>query len=189
VNSGKAAKGTLAQAEKQAGQMLAQAGIEVVWMDCSAGEVGACAQALGPAEFWLHVASSTHTASSAEEVGFTAVDRNSETGPILAGVYYPMVKEMAATFIIGEAHILGATLAHEIGHLLGEGHSTTGAMSRQFNGRHVVAMAQGGLLLTRDQAARMRAEVMRRTTVPAASADTGNYGPRQIADNRSGGRA
>jgi hypothetical protein len=149
---------------------LAQAGIKVVWQDCSAGEVGDCARELGTGEFWLHVATWKPASASAWELGFTAVDPDSETGGSVAGVYYPMVKELAVKSAIEEAAILGAALAHEIGHLLGVDHSPTGVMCWQLNRQRMVEMNQGGLLFARNQAARMQAEVIRRTRVRRASA-------------------
>ena len=47
----------------------------------------------------------------------------------IAGVFVPMVQEMEMRTQLGEAAILGAALAHEIGHLLGAGNAATGVMS------------------------------------------------------------
>ncbi len=161
MNSAKVANGTLAEGEKQAGRALAQAGIEVVWLDCSAGVVGPCAPDLGAGEFWFHVANWKPSASTVDGLGFTLLDR--ETGASLAGVYYPMVKDAARNYMIEEAPILGAAIAHEIGHLLGEGHSPTGVMCARFNRQRFMEMSQGGVLFAPNQAARIRAEVTRRS--------------------------
>jgi hypothetical protein len=80
----------------------------------------------------------------------------------LAGVYYPMVKQMANDFLMEEAPILGAAIAHEIEHLLGADHSPTGVMRARFNRQNIGEMGKGGLLFDREQAARIRAGVKRR---------------------------
>ena len=173
VNSGKAPNGTLETAEQQAGRVLAQAGIGIVWLDCSGGEVGPCGAPLRPVEFWLHVANWKPGAASPGELGFTLAAQDSEARSELAGVYYPMVREMAALGSVEESLILAATLAHEIGHLLGVGHSRTGVMTAGFNRRHIVELSQGGFVFSNDQAARMRADVIRRSnTMPAFASNS-----------------
>ena len=142
-----------------AASVLAQAGVKAAWLDCSAGELGACALPLRRTEFWIHVALWKPADSSAEGLGF-AVPGN-ESGA-LAGVYIPMVKDMAARFQLDEASILGAALAHEIGHLLGAGHAPVGVMSPQFRRMQIVEMTQGRLAFTASQGAEFRAKLAER---------------------------
>lgn len=156
VNSANVERQALTASEKQAGWVLARAGIEVVWQDCSVGPMDACATELRRGEFWLHVANWKPAGSSIELLGFTELDPSLTRGPNLAVVYYPMVKQMATSFCMGEAPILGAALAHEIGHLLGADHSATGVMRARFDWHNIDDMAKGGLLFTRDQGARLR---------------------------------
>jgi hypothetical protein len=137
---------------------LARAGIQVIWLDCTEGEVGLCAATLQSGEFWMHVARWKPANTTGETLGFT-VPGNESGG--LAGVYVPMLQDMAMRFQLDEAPILGAALTHEIGHLLGASHAPTGIMRSQFRRTEIVEMAQGGLGFSDSQAAEIRARLAR----------------------------
>jgi Putative peptidase family len=157
VNSAKAPAAALGLAQERAAYVLAQAGVEVVWQDCSAGEVGVCAGQIESGEFWLHVANWKPSTASGEALGFTARNAVASVDGSIAGVYYPAVRQMAASFQAAEGDVLGAALAHEIGHLLGADHAPTGIMRARFNRQCIVELSQGGLLFGRNQAAHIRA--------------------------------
>jgi hypothetical protein len=157
VNSAKVADKTVAESERAAAAVLEQAGIAVTWRDCSNG---VCPEDLASGEYWVHVAAWKPAGSSSECLGFTTV-----ADEPVAVVYYPMVREMAGNYSLEEVLILGAALAHEIGHLLGAGHAASGVMSPVFNRERIVAMAQGALLFAPAQAARMRVEARRQAGV------------------------
>jgi hypothetical protein len=170
VNSAKVSQEKLSQGEKEAAYVLEKAGVSLTWQDCSAGsagwQTGACASSLGTTDFWLHVATWKPAAASGEMLGFTALSRDPGADDSVAGVYYPVVRNMAASFRIAESEILGAALAHEIGHLLGVGHSQTGVMCSQFGLSHIVQASAGSLLFSALQAAQIRTAIARRKAVP-----------------------
>lgn len=136
VNSAHVGAATLLASEQQAARVLRRSGIEVTWRDCSSAR---CPEELTAGEYWMHVALWKAANASEDALAFAAGD--------VAGVYYPMVRQMAENYLLDEAPILGAALAHEIAHLLGMRHSPDGVMSARFDRSRMVAMSQGELNL------------------------------------------
>lgn len=158
---------TSRSAEEEARYVLQQAGIELVWRDCSPGSpdwaANACSRPLAANDFWLHISNWKPAGIPDASLGFTALKAGS--GPSDAWVHYPSVARMSARCDVDEAVVLAAALAHEIGHLLGAGHSSGGVMSAKFDRRHVVDMGQGRLLFTPDQAVQIRREIIQRRRI------------------------
>jgi hypothetical protein len=168
VNSPVVPVKSLAQAEKIAGQILANAAVEVIWVDCDTAALGQtdnpCAQDRGPTDFWLHMLKRNPQNFYGDVTGFAMLTPLWKDGECYAGVSYPMVEAAAKSLDVEVSHILGATLAHEIGHLLLGAHShfPTGVMCPRFGRQQLRMVARGELLFTPEQAARIRAEVARR---------------------------
>jgi hypothetical protein len=166
VNSAKVPQRNLLEGQKKASYILEQAGVVLTWQDCSAGSKGwqsaSCLSELGANEFWLHVAMWKPAVAGGDLLGFTALNRD-PGGQMVAGVYYPAVKSMEHEFDAVESDVLGAVLAHEIGHLLGVGHSVSGVMCPHFGRNHIESAGRGGLLFSTLQAGQIRAEIARRS--------------------------
>jgi hypothetical protein len=78
-----------------------------------------------------------------------------------AGAVWPAVEEAAASLESGVSDVLGATVAHEIGHILlgSKAHTRSGIMCSRFRRTDMRMAASGELRFTPEQAQRMQAVV------------------------------
>jgi hypothetical protein len=74
-----------------------------------------------------------------------------------AAISYVAVEQTANSLGADPGDLLGAAIAHEVGHLLlGPAHSQTGIMRAHFGAREMEMVGRGELLFDADQAARIR---------------------------------
>lgn len=156
---------TLADGQKVAEQILAKAGVGISWVRCPAGrirEIGdRCRQALGPTEFSLQMLQRRPRNLRGDTAGFAVVSPGEEKRAGYAGITYPTVEETANTFEVDVRIVLGAVVAHELGHLLlgSNAHSPGGIMRARLRWRDFLLASQGNLLFTPEQIARIRFRV------------------------------
>jgi hypothetical protein len=83
-----------------------------------------------------------------------------------AGVSCPAVRASAASLETEEPTVLGAVIAHELGHILlrTRGHATSGVMVVRLGAREIQEAQRGELQFLRSEAHRIRAETLRRTS-------------------------
>ena len=166
----------VAKAEREAGRILGEAGLQMVWTDCPMEHYGGvhvqqnpCLEPLGATDIVLRVLSERTQNKFQDTVfGFAVV-------PIFATVYYDYAlrsaKRDSDEFEV--PIILGCVIAHELGHLLlgSNSHSGSGVMQSQWGRRQVKQALTGGLLFTHEQSKRIQAEVEKRTSVQNSSLD------------------
>ena len=86
---------------------------------------------------------------------------NSATGRgRLAYVFYNHIEERRLT-TLNPSEFLGHIISHEIGHLLGIPHATTGIMRAMWDRADLVLASEGLLLFRPDQAALLRHRLAR----------------------------
>jgi len=171
-NYAQAAPATIASAEREAGRILGEAGLRMVWLDCSMEHFGGvhvqqnpCLDPLEATDIVLRVLSEqTQNRFQDTVFGFAVV-------PILASVYYDYALRTAkrdnAEF---EAPIiLGCVIAHEIGHLLlgSNSHSSSGVMQPRWERKQVKQAMTGVMLFTHEQSERIQTEAQTRMRLQA----------------------
>jgi hypothetical protein len=167
TNYSQVSDAVLVQGQRQAEQILEEAGITAIWLDCPLPKIeglseGLCQQALKSNEIVLRVLTEPRHHEYQDDVfGFSVL-------PVLASIYVEPARRRAVTdganFELPA--ILGAAIAHEVGHLLlGEhSHSSSGIMQAKWGRNQVRAVNMGSLLFTSKESKLMRADLERRTT-------------------------
>jgi hypothetical protein len=146
---------TLRRAEQMAAAVLDNAGISVTWVECP------CAPDLGPNEFWLHMLRNRPPGIHGDATGFAVLMPEGNGATSYAGVVWPAVEEVADSLESAVSDVLGATVAHEIGHILlgSKAHTRSGIMRSRFERAEMRLAASGELRFGPAQAQRMRANV------------------------------
>jgi len=154
---------TISRAVGEAAAILDRSGVELVWLSCEAGwadptSANPCRQETGLREFWFFIVAQKPRGNSTEMVGFTDWVEGSTHG--LAGAYYPAAVQLARRDRndCDTYQILGAAIAHEVGHLLlgPNAHSSLGVMQAVWNPAQVKQITTGALNFTPDQSQRLQ---------------------------------
>jgi hypothetical protein len=148
-------RSVLTRAQTFAANALARAGIRVTWVRCP------CDAPPRPADAPIQILERQPFNLSRDAAGF-AVTHPGAGG--YAALSYPQVRAAAAQCDRPPFLVLGATMAHEIGHLLlgSQAHSPRGVMSARIGCPELRLASRGELRFDPDEARRMRAEVARR---------------------------
>jgi hypothetical protein len=149
-NDAQAGDATLGAARQITTQIYAHAGIEVLWAN-------------DDAQFTIVLKSHLSqeiTRRIQDAIGF-APGTDSERGRI-AFVILNRVNEVAAGYGTRPSTVLGAAIAHELGHLLlFKGHTTSGLMRRYWNQSDFRNVRNGQLLFTSEQGTLIRSRLSR----------------------------
>jgi hypothetical protein len=177
LNEGAVDTRFLLLAKKEAAKILARSGIDLVWLDCEAGNaewgsISPCQRALEPAEFWMRVVTRgllPAAAPAGDVLGFTEPEENRITNT--AVVRYAAAVDADRKWRGGVGEILGAIMAHEVGHLLlgARAHSPYGVMCAYWGRVQFELIGQSQLSFTPDQAKKLREQIENRVRTSLAA--------------------
>jgi hypothetical protein len=152
----------LDRAEREAGRIFGEAGLRIIWLDCSPEHATAvphdpCQKAIEDEDVRLRILlAPIGNALQDSAFGFAIA-------PAIATVYYETALGFARYDERGfEAPIvLGCVIAHELGHLLlgSNGHSVSGIMRPRWDRVDIQKALMGAMLFTPKQARLIQAEM------------------------------
>lgn len=162
-NYSQASPQTIARAEEEAGEILKHSGILLTWQTCQTPthpeSQPICMKQIKVGEILVRVLGrGTRTGIGNAVFGFAI-------GPTIASVYYDsalgLARQDGADY---EAPVvLGALIAHEVGHLLlGSGHTDEGVMLPQWQREQIWQIMTGSLHFTQAQSKLLQAAAHKR---------------------------
>jgi hypothetical protein len=148
------------RAERQASQVFHGAGVEVVWRNPARASTRDFWQRATNTDrqFSVHILS--HSRNLSDDVfglAFVGEDGRGQQ----ADVFYSGMARLGARGICDPANLLGAVIAHELGHLLlgTNAHTPTGIMRKRWDGDQLGMEGLAGLTFDAEQSARVRERV------------------------------
>jgi hypothetical protein len=152
------------RAEQEAAAVFQRSGIEVSWVNCPI-DGPACGTESKSAEVMLRILGRRSGGASAHPLGYAIPGG-------FATVYALEAYSVAKSAGVDGSVVLGIAIGHEIGHVLLTGleaHSRNGIMQAQWGKKDLRAAVQRTLGFSRDEARKLRAEVVLRGPTITAS--------------------
>jgi len=151
---------TLARAEQQATSVYAHAGLGVRLINCTHPGIEACHSGDEPGDLILRI--TTKIARSTNDAAFGLAYLGADGNGRYADVFWPRIEELQASSKIDAGRLLGAVMAHEMGHLLlgSNAHAVGGIMEARWQGWELRRTNMGTLLFLPGQAKQMRTKTI-----------------------------
>lgn len=178
----------LSEAEAMAANIFASAGVQILWGNCRLAPTGSpltkCADFSGGSTHLyirlLPEQMAQKLPSSVKMLGIS-LPTDDSSSPVDAYVLAERVSNLAKQDRVRMPPLLGAAIAHEVGHLLlaGDAHTLTGIMRAQWGPKENRDALMGVLRFSRKQSEKIRADVEQRMRgshqrAPGASTERGN---------------
>jgi hypothetical protein len=163
--------GFLANAERTTNDILHEAGVELVWLECSTGNMPAkepeCETPMGPTDLTLNLlpqSMSSRFHLRVDAFGVALEDAEGGLGSD-AWIFCDLVKDAAAQRQLTQSVLLGTVIAHEFGHLLlsTNSHSAFGLMRANWSSKELSAVEHRAMYFSSFESKRIRqAMIVRR---------------------------
>ena len=150
MNEAHVAKAILSEALAETNRIYGRIGIEVVWSERDGSH---------PALFIKLIKASIDALEREHPLGVTP---GTSTQPRRhAWVFYGPIRDRAAALTVRPGVLMGAVIAHELGHLLlpESSHRSSGLMRHEWDAQQVLRAMRGQLTFTGSQAALIQARV------------------------------
>ena len=158
-NDGKLPPSQLSAAERQASFIFRRAGVVVEWLTCldASGEAAACRHLSPGAQFVLSI---VHEERVSNDIVFGAAFLSNDGGKY-CDIFMDRIERLHHETGVEISDLLGAVMAHEIGHLLlgSHSHSPFGIMTARWQKETLDCVSMGWLFFNSDQASRMRRRI------------------------------
>lgn len=163
----------LTRAEEDARRIFLQAGVDTIWLNCSRPSAPGQSNAapcgtVGPghlvAEILPHA--NDESRSHLEVLGTATLTKRAEGFYCYA--FYDRIELLAGEHLLLKHKLLGAVLAHEIGHLLlrSSSHSLGGLMSGRWSGDELRRVSQSAMVFQPSESRIIRQRLSTRTADP-----------------------
>lgn len=158
-NSSPISPATIGRAESEAGRVLRDAGVEVIWLDCfqdaqHKAPPGLCSEASFPSHLHLGILRvSRGLKASTLGISFSAENGHG----CYADLFYEPIQQLQEETHASSSVILGHAMAHELGHLLlgTNSHSPSGLMRAHWTQEDLDKASKGNLRFSREQSLRI----------------------------------
>jgi len=160
----------LLSAERTTDDILREAGVAAVWLECSAGSIPAeepaCETPMGPTDLMLNLLPRSmserfHLRIDAFGVALEDAERGLGSN---AWIFCDLVKEAATQRQLTQSVLLGTVIAHELGHLLlsTNSHSAFGLMRANWSGKELSAVEHRAMYFSSSESKRIQQAMMSR---------------------------
>jgi hypothetical protein len=167
-------------AERVAGSILREAGVNTVWAECPVDQDFShdpiCGKPFSSLDFVFNLvprSMSDHWHLRGGVLGL-AIEADGKAFGSSASIFYDVVRDCAAQRREDLDQLLGAAIAHELGHLLlgTNSHSTTGLMSAFWSRKQLIVVQHRRLAFSSAEAERVQKAVLARRLAALSAAET-----------------
>lgn len=158
----------LVNAERITDDILHEAGVEVGWLECSAGQVEpVCQTPMGPTDVTLNLLPRSMSRRFHLRLDAFGVALEDEEGGLGsdAWIFCDLVKDAAAQRQLTRSVLMGTVIAHELGHLLlsTNSHSAFGLMRANWSSKELSAVEHRAMYFSSSESKRIQqAMIVRR---------------------------